>query len=204
MRFLAAQLFLPGQVTDSALINVVSSQSGPHWGCDPEQSSLQPSDPPPPPQPPEDPERWWLRPSRLGPSPLTTNKGSLASCSLSFTVTTAEPNIHIGYPVYVCNGSPEGCSGGVGSGPQSLLKVASLMRENAAPVSTFMSNGRLLIRTVVQSDDAAAFCVTTVYKVYSSVDVDSSSTTCVMCLFALSSAHLSYVSDFAACLALLI
>ena len=68
----------------------------------------------------------------------------------------AEPNTHIGSPVYICNGNPEGCSGGVGSEPQSLLKGASLMRENAAPVSTSMSNGRLSIRTVVWSDDAAA------------------------------------------------
>ena len=78
-----------------------------------------------------------LRPSRLGLSPPTT---SLASCSLSFTVTMTEPNTRIGSPVYVHNGSgsPEGCSGGAASAFQNLLKVVLL---NAAPVSTSMSNG---------------------------------------------------------------
>ena len=54
-------------------------------------------------------------------------------------------------------GSPEDCSGGADSESQSVLNFASLMMENAAPVSTSMCNGRLSIKTVVRrrSDDAA-------------------------------------------------
>ena len=132
-----------------------------------------------------------LCPSRPGPSSLTTNTASLDSYWLSFTVTMTDPNARIGSPVYVHSGrgSPECCSGGEVSESQSLLKVALLMRENATPVSTSMSNGQLAIRTALWRNDTADFCMTTAYKVYSLAEFNSLSTMCVMCL--------SYVSHLA-------
>ena len=83
-------------------------------------------------------------PKRSGPSPLTTRRGSLYTCSLYLTLTVRVPSTGMGSPEYVHRRRPAFDSLREG---QSCRNETSDMSEQAAPVSTSMSTTWLSIST---------------------------------------------------------